>query len=165
LAASAQGDAHATYRMFEIVERCLSSSDAPTLRDCERLLAATQIVQRDWLSLAASQGSLQAGVRYATNAQARRARAATYLWRAARLGNAEALLGLAEGHLGGMPVRRDPVKAYAFYLAWVRLLPTFATPALDRRYGGDLTPAQKQTARLRSQDIHRACCRPRQHVH
>ena len=143
--------------------------------DCESLLATPQIVDKDWLSLAAEQGSLQAGVLYAVSpeqvvgdeaaalaspakAEIWRTRAASYLWRAASLGNAEALITLADGHLDGIPVVRDPVKAYAFYRAWARLSPEFAAPVFEEHYGGKLTAGQKQDALARSREIYRGCC-------
>lgn len=201
LPASTAGQAQATVRIAEIVGNCLwvarptppppydrlppdfaarlRSRDAQMLRDCESLLLAPEIVQKDWLSLAAAQGSPEAAVTYAATpmrllgdetavlaspakVEAWRARAAAYLWRAARLGSAEALITLADAHLAGIPVERDPVRAYAFYRAWTRLSPNFARPALEAYYAGSLSDAQRAEGITRSRDIYRACCAKRE---
>lgn len=199
LPASARQEAQATYQISEIVSACLSvvrpiaeppyerlpreladklrERDAQTLLDCESLLLTTEIVEKDWLALAAAQGSPQAGVLYAASArqivgdeaaalaspakvEAWRTRAAAYLWRAARLGSAEALITLADGHLEGIPMERDAIKAYAFYRAWARLSPKFGAPEFEHHYGGRLTAAQKKEALSRSREIYRGCCEP-----
>lgn len=202
LSASAAGQAHATLRIGEIVGNCqwlarpvppppydrlppdfaarLRSRDARMLRDCQSLLLSPEIVQKDWLSLAAAQGSPKAAVTYALSpmrllgdetaflaspgkVQAWRTRAAAYLWRAAQLGSAEALITLADAYLAGIPVERDPIRAYAFYRAWTRLSPDFAQPSLEAYYAGSLSDAERTEALARSRDIYRACCAPSAH--
>lgn len=147
------------------------------LEECGALLTDADLMAGRWLERAAEQGSVEAMLMYVVDTESIiggradfirepervvewRRNALSYLKHAASLGSVDALLTLARVNEQGVIVKADPVEAYAYYLAAGQVSLSFAPTELLAPYASELSAEQVRLARLRSTQIHEACCRP-----
>lgn len=148
--------------LMERMERVGASTDAMSLtyarirKDCVSSIAL--LAERGkWLEIAAADGDEQAQLLYASDPEAvlggpsemlrdpdktlkYKATALRYMNNLAARGSVDALMRLAGAYEGGVMIERDPVKAYAYYLAI-----NMARPGLISEY---LMNSQRQAVPL-----------------
>jgi hypothetical protein len=87
-------------------------------------------------------------------------RAHRYLEAAAERGALNAIASLASNYQEGRHVPADPVRAYAYFLAYLALRPELGNEEAARsHYGRGLDEAQQLRARTLADEIVRRCCR------
>lgn len=188
LPASDAGDAVATFSIFLAVLDCrralggpprASSDNGDVLRrmtECTALFETPSWMTRDWLTLAADQGSIEAMLNYpndpayvlgdndavAYQAPERvaewRQRARGYLETASRAGSQDAMLELSSAYGAGVYVDKDACLQHAYALVAQRMYPIPGLDHLIGSYERELTPAQKVRSREIARDLYRTCC-------
>lgn len=198
LPAAEKGDALSTYAIYLAVLDCrlagspdeLMNLDAmqagsleasallsmdQRLEECQGLLSDEQLVSRDWLGMAAEQGSVEAMLMYAADSEAAlgrredlirsperivewKRRAMGFLETARSAGSVDAILALAGAYDNGVLVARDPFQAYAHYLAAQRISADYAPAELLADSETALSAEQRAAARTRARLIYAACC-------
>gem|GEM_PF-305726 len=186
LASSNNGDSTATYEIFLATLDCKRSyekkaSDSETtarhakkLEQCESLLSDESISDRDWLTIAAKQGSVEAMVMYALNpeytipggtqrylkdpqaVQSWREHSKNYLEQAAAMGSQDAVLSLSNAYGAGVIVDADPTTQLAYALAAQKISPIYGFQEAYDPLKKSLTPKQLAQAEKMSDEIYRA---------
>ncbi|WNH52890.1 hypothetical protein [Stenotrophomonas oahuensis] len=153
-----------------------SSIEGSQWEECKDLSPERLVQEVDWLRLAASQGHLGAQIRFASDAELvlggisgmfkdpdavkeYKRQAMEYLNAAAERGSVDALSRIADAHLYGLKVERDPVASYAYYMAMQTVDPHSAVPLNMRYLQKELTANQLEDANKRSKEIYNECCR------
>lgn len=185
LHASDSGDAVASYEIFLSTRECAAfmlpnatSADAEAaerFQACESLLVDQELMEGDWLTRAAQQGSIEAMLMYGVNPEYTlggrstylkdpervsewKARAAQYLEDAAASGSHDALLSLSRAHSNGVIVREDPVRAFAYALAAYKTHPLPYMSDLIEQHRSELSWRQQSQGRRLAEEIVRGCC-------
>jgi len=196
LPASSAGDATATWRIWLRIHTCqpaveevnpgelaayarlgLAEQFLQSILDqqaaCGSLIADPGLWERQWLALAAEQGSLEARLMYATSPEyalgrdfdalahpdeviAYRDRAMAYLRQAAGDGNVDALISLSTAYRNGVMVSADPVTSHAYARVVLRV-----DPGLDmgvEEMAKELSPMELREARVLAERLYRECC-------
>lgn len=146
------------------------------LEECAALSADAGLYEAAWLERAAEQGSVEAQLLYAIDAdtvlgpaassaeragelQAWRDRSIHYLHALAEGGNVEALSQLAHVYNMGLQAAHDPVAAYAYLKVVSRLRPNAVYGDMLEQQRRRLNPGQQQDAAAQAEAIERRCCR------
>lgn len=178
--AAERGDAEASYSIYLALMDCemyLKASSPEELQQSKSLGVAPQYEQTVlrkltecasldasemnqigvWLTKAASQGSIEAQVAYATSPnrilgtepdekseQFRewQGNAIAYLHEATLKGSIDALANLSNSYMAGVITLRDPIRAYASQLALNEINPNFSSEYYRREIAKELSPAQ-----------------------
>ncbi|GAB3045677.1 sel1 repeat family protein [Stenotrophomonas tumulicola] len=200
LAASQSGDAVATYDIFLATLDCANhlrnagimyqeigtgesplkptsnaTEDKENLLECEGLLTSEEFQEKNWLTNAAEQGSLEAMLMYSINpdhvlgdireyslkpelVQKWKDDSITYLNRASSAGSTDALYSLSDVYKNGIIAPPNPVEAYAYRLAAHKATGTPIDQRIQSNLTKRLTPHQIQESEGRSEKILTSCC-------
>lgn len=198
LLASESGDAAATYLIYLRVSSCRRTlsvnvqSDLPAyasmgmagayldsqelaLEQCSKLIGNEDLSDRNWLSKAAEQGSLDARIMYATDVQSAlgehvnpiadtekiatyKANAMTYLLAAAAEGSVDALFSLSNAYENGILVERDLISSHAYDLVLHRINPTYVADETLNETREKLSRDQGRASALLAEQLYRQCC-------
>ena len=187
--ASNSGNAAATFRIFLANLDCkrmltggISQVDerddaATRLGECESLLTETSIADRDWLTKAAEQGSVEAMVTYPINpdytlpggpreylkdpeaVQQWREKSRQFLERAASLGSQDALLSLSSAYGAGVVVEKNPVREMAYALAAQQVHPIPGFQEAYQPLRSSLSARQIEQSEILAKTIYQQCCK------
>lgn len=138
------------------------------LIECESLPPSQTEEIGQWLSKAASQGSIEALVAYAASPNAIlgnkpdteseefknwQSNAVSYLNEAMQKGSIDALAHLSNAYMAGFALPRDPEKAYATQLALSEIGQNLSSEAYRNSIAKELTPKQIAQAREESKEF------------
>ncbi len=198
LPASARGDSVASYRLYLIAAECGASISpdvaradqrmaewlppnqaelsAREMEECEAVLLDPGLSdRREWLRLAAEQGSVEAATVYAISIEevvggpdewarhpekviAYKRQAIRYLEDAAAAGSVEALSGLSQAYVGGFLVSEDLTGALAYQLVAERVSPSDGNRGLRIGLEQRISAEQRNEARRQAAAIYQQCC-------
>lgn len=188
LAASERGDALATYNIFLAVLDCRRLLRGPAqpsgiagqvltrLAECQPLLEDIELSMRDWITLAADQGSIEAMLTYPNNpayvlgdnesdwfrnperAIEWKQRARHYLEAAAKVGSQDAMLALSNAYGDGMYVEKDSELQYAYAVVAQKMHPIHGLDQLIDSYERGLVPAAQRRGMDKARIIYDSCC-------
>ncbi|MDH1660554.1 MULTISPECIES: sel1 repeat family protein [Stenotrophomonas] len=198
LAASRRGDATSTYEIFLTVSDCQNAmegappiaSNEPEMREfsrqeidyfktklteCESLLGDPSFTSKNWLDLAAEQGSIEAKIMYSINpdhilgnvddysmkpekVSEWKEKSIQYLEEASKQGSTNALFQLSNIYENGIVASADPIKSLAYQIAYdnAKLGNPNNQRQLDLRRS--LTREQQNRAEQLSKEIFKSCC-------
>lgn len=146
------------------------------LQQCEGLLAAPEIMDVDWLTRAADQGSIEAMLVYAENPNhvlgtdtsvhlrdperfsEWKYKARFYLEAAADVGSVDALMALSSAYGRGDIVEGNESEGYAYASAVQVLAQVAGSEELLSAYRAGLSPAETVRGERRARQIIRRCC-------
>lgn len=151
------------------------SEDGRKLLECEGLLVDKDFQEKNWLDMAAKNGSIEAMLMYPINpdhilgsprdyamkpelVQQWKDDSLTYLNRAASLGSTDALYSLSDVYEKGIISPADPVEAYAYHLAALKVTNAPSSPRAESNFTNKLTTEQSREAQSRSELIIKSCC-------
>jgi len=187
--ASEEGDATATFKIFLATLDCKriysnrvanispDDDDSRRLSECEDLLTDMSTADADWLTKAASQGSVEAMIMYSLNpdytlpggrqqylkdpeaVQRWREQSRTYLEKAVSLGSQDAMLSLSTAYGAGIFVDENPAGQLAYALAAQKVAPI---PGFQEAYEpliNSLNSTQRQQAEVWANNIYQQCCK------
>ncbi|MBN5049226.1 hypothetical protein JY456_02600 [Stenotrophomonas maltophilia] len=189
LDASRSGNASATYEIFLATLDCkrlysggithTAPDDGIALRleECESLLSEPSLMDIDWLTDAAEQGSVEAMNLYATNPdysipggtrnyfrnpesiQKWKDKSISFLNKSASIGSQDAMLNLSTAYSAGILFEENPVAELAFAMAANRVHPI---PGWHDAYIAlrlSLSPMQIQQSESMANQIYQTCCK------
>ncbi|MBH1633570.1 sel1 repeat family protein [Stenotrophomonas maltophilia] len=187
--ASNSGNSVATFRIFLATLDCKrmliggviqvdERDDAATkLTECESLLTETSIADKDWLTKAAEQGSVEAMVMYPINpdytlpggpreylkdpeaVQKWREKSRQFLEQAASLGSQDALLSLSSAYGAGVVVEKNPVREMAYALAAQQVHPIPGFQEAYQPLRSSLSAPQIEQSEILARTIYQQCCK------
>ena len=145
------------------------------LSECSSLVGNNEIMQREWLSTAARQGSIEAMVLYSIDTDSAigpsdtfiknpdkvvkwKTNAMSFLENAASKGSIDAVLRLAGAYENGILAKEDQATAYAYYLAAQRAYPNSVSSEKMKDYQNSLRADQQQAAINKANAIYQSCC-------
>ncbi|HEY9254146.1 MAG TPA: hypothetical protein VIP30_06385 [Stenotrophomonas sp.] len=144
--------------------------------DCVSLGSQDYERRGEWLTLAASEGNINAQLLYASAADvvlgspammlkhperviAYKGQALEYLRSAAATGSVDALTDLAEIHQTGILAPTDKSLSYAYYMAAERAHPAPSQRRQIELFDRDLSDAERSEGLSMSKEIYNECCR------
>jgi TPR repeat protein len=164
----------AVYKRIGTAQAVLEGQEK-ALAECESLDFASELVSKNWLEMAAQDGSIEAKLLYAVDTSASlgtsadmlkdpekveryKKTAVRFLNEAADSGSLDALMKLANAYDVGMLVPKNPSMSYAYYLAIERVdsgsIPTIVLDGLRSQ----MSPREISAARSQAQEIYSRCC-------
>ncbi|WP_295553425.1 hypothetical protein [uncultured Stenotrophomonas sp.] len=198
LSNSKAGDGHASYQIHSRVSSCKQALDPGDdeeyrayasiglgegfsrrvereIENCRGLTARKDILDVNWLALAAAQGSIEGRLVYAQNPRAAigtlgdvlsdpeklveyRQNAVRYLEDSASRGNVDSIEALANIHARGIIAGRSTEKSLAYWMALHRANPTEYSAESVSRLSTGMDAEQFARSQNLSDAIYRSCC-------
>lgn len=165
----------AIYKEAGVDPIAAASAVESTLGDCERLYRRSDLLDRQWLEMAAKNGSIEAKLLYAVDVSASlgssmdmlrnpeevaryKRQAVSFLKDAANAGSVDALISLSGAYDTGLLVEESRVLAYAYYAAAQMASPGSVSTSVLAGYQRRIDKQAAQDARRAADAIYRKCC-------
>ncbi|WP_313144342.1 hypothetical protein [Stenotrophomonas sp.] len=188
LPASRRGSANATFNIFLASLDCKRSytgsahgseagqSSLESLKECEALLSDKKLLDMDWLTEAAEQGSIEAMTMYSINpdyvlpggpksylrdpeaVQRWKSNAKTYLEKAAMSGSQDAFIAISNGYSNGVIYEYNPVSELGYAMAAEKISPIPGFEEAYRPIAKGLSPMQLRQSESLSEALYKQCC-------
>lgn len=199
-AASNDGSAQASYEIFMRIDSCkraVQSNDAElymayesvgmarqyserierSLEQCSDIGMDAELLSKEWLSIAAEQGSIEARLIYAMSpeeilgttedmlrnpakTESYRNSAVRYLQEAAAQGSLDAVAALGRAYEAGIIIESSPVQSYAYQRAAQRADYSLSNELELNELKKSMSSADKNSAERRADQIYIQCCTP-----
>ena len=188
LPASRSGNANATFNIFLAALDCrraytgsLDGSEAgqmslEDLKECETLLSDKELLDMDWLTEAAEQGSIEAMTMYSINpdyvlpggpqsylsdpeaVQRWKSNAKMYLEKAALSGSQDAFIAISNGYSNGVIYEYNPISELGYAMAAEKINPIPGFEEAYRPMAKSLSPTQLRQSESLSEALYKQCC-------